>query len=536
MYFGMKRILPALPLFLSFYLSAQKTGLPLDSLIARANISYKEGNTDETFGLYLQSLAVSEKEGNTKYVPSIYYNLALLRHHQKDNKKSREYLDKSIHFSRIQRDSYNLANCLMLSGILHYFAQQPDSSVLEFRQSAGVFEAIGEQVRAANSLAKVGNILETQGKYSEATPYFTKQFAAARRSGDSLQMLFAHINMATNAYNLKNYSDAAKHQQTALLWAERFGRSLEYRSMLEFGSQIYEATNKPAEALALLKKYIAVNDSVLNSERTRQVAEMEAKYEAEKKEATIAQQQQALQQERFRFWLIAGAFLAALLAGALLFRLTRILRRRNAEKEFLVKEIHHRVKNNLQILSSLLHLQSRQIEDEAAFEAVRESQNRVEAMGLIHQKLYMGDNLAAVDMPDYLRQLGDTLLDSFGLDDGERVNIRYEVEPLRLDVDTAIPLGLIINELLTNSLKYAFPGQHAGIVEVALWKDETNRLCLRVSDNGAGTAARPDPKQSTGFGARLVQMLSQKLGGKPEILEQETGFGTMIRFQHFRLA
>ena len=202
------------------------------------------------------------------------------------------------------------------------------------------------------------------------------------------------------------------------------------------------------------------------------------------------------------------------------------------------------MKNNLQVLSSLLHLQSRQITNEAALDAVREGQNRVDAMGLIHQKLYMGDNLAAVEMQDYLHNLGDTLLDSFGLND-ERVKISYSVAPMHLDVDTAIPLGLIINELVTNSLKYAFPldrhrladgGGQVGTVDISLWKDEAGKLCLKVADDGAGQNAAPDPKHSTGFGASLVQMLSKKLGGQPEVTAGEGGYATLIRFEHFKMA
>ncbi|MBK9015238.1 MAG: sensor histidine kinase [Saprospiraceae bacterium] len=218
--------------------------------------------------------------------------------------------------------------------------------------------------------------------------------------------------------------------------------------------------------------------------------------------------------------------------GALLFRLTRILRKRNEEKEFLIKEIHHRVKNNLQVLSSLLHLQSRHIKDETALDAVREGQNRVEAMGLIHQKLYMGDNLAAVEMKDYLYNLGDTLLDSFGLDD-DRVKIIYHLEPLHLDVDTAIPLGLIANELVTNSLKYAFPDGRQGLIEISLWKNEAGQLCLKVADNGVGKSGAPQMKGSTSFGTNLVEILSKKLKGKPEVLHGE-GYATLIKFENYK--
>ena len=153
-------------------------------------------------------------------------------------------------------------------------------------------------------------------------------------------------------------------------------------------------------------------------------------------------------------------------------------------------------------------------------------------MSLIHQKLYMGDKLAAVDMADYLRELGDNLLDSFGILD-ERVQMEYQVEPLQLDVDTAIPLGLIINELLTNALKYAFPDGRKGKIELALWRED-DALCLKVADDGVGEAGAAT-ENSTSFGSSLVAMLSKKLDGTPEPIPG-AGYGTVIRFRKYKFA
>lgn len=293
---------------------------------------------------------------------------------------------------------------------------------------------------------------------------------------------------------------------------------------------------KGAGALAALEAYLVAHDSVTNTEKFRAVEDLSTQYETQKKEATIAEQQEALRQGKIRFWLIAGILAIALAAGAALYALTRQLRRRNTEKELLIKEVHHRVKNNLQVLSSLLHLQSRHIQDETALDALREGQSRVESMSLIHQKLYVGDNLAAVDMPDYLHHLGNTLLDAYRLDDG-RISISYEIAPLQLDVDTAIPLGLIINELVANSLKYAFPNERKGTIAIALWKNNAGKLCLKVADDGVGKAAAPTLKSSTSFGANLVDMLSRKLKGAPVAQDAAdaatTGFTTKLEFSNY---
>jgi two-component sensor histidine kinase len=131
-----------------------------------------------------------------------------------------------------------------------------------------------------------------------------------------------------------------------------------------------------------------------------------------------------------------------------------------------MKEIHHRVKNNLEIVSSLLALQSSQIDDPGTKEAMLEGQNRVHSIGIVHQKLYQGPNLGGIEMKDYFLNLGESILDSFGAE--ERVKIELAMGKLDLDIDTAVPLGLIVNELLTNTLKYAFPNGQKGNVRIRL--------------------------------------------------------------------
>ena len=521
-------------LLFSCFLSAQPS-LPLDSLRVQASNTIQKGLPDDALRLYLEVLKRAEQENRQDLYADTYYQLAYIHYLQNNNEKSKEQHAQALHYARLMKDSLTLGRSLMLSGIYAFTEEQMDSSVQYFLQSADLFTKIGRLKNAATAMSKVGNIYEGQGNYAAATPIFKQYLTTAQQARDTFLLMAAYLNLAGNAYNLLNYPEALVHVNLACDFAAYVKRDFEYQKALELKSLIYEGMDKPEEALQILRQYVQHHDSILNIERTQQIAEMQTRFETEKKEATIGQQQQEIRQGSIRFWLITGAFLVALLVGGLLFRLTRILRQRNAEKEFLIKEIHHRVKNNLQVLSSLLHLQSRQITDETALDAVREGQNRVDAMGLIHQKLYMGDNMAAVEMQDYLKNLGDTLLDAFGLDD-ERVKIAYHLEPMHLDVDTAIPLGLIINELMTNSLKYAFPGSRSGTLDISLWKDDAGKLCLKVADDGAGKNAPPDPKNSTAFGTNLVQMLSKKLKGKPEVTVDEDGYATVIRFENFKLA
>ncbi len=200
---------------------------------------------------------------------------------------------------------------------------------------------------------------------------------------------------------------------------------------------------------------------------------------------------------------------------------------RNAENELLLKEIHHRVKNNLEVVSSLLALQSAQIDDPSVQSAMLASQNRVHSMGIIHQKLYQGENLAAIEMRDYFINLSENILDSFNAEG--HIKVDCDMPKLVLDVDTAVSIGLITNELLTNSLKYAFNEKENGAIKISLTEEDKavnseGLLLLKISDDGIGKPV-DEKATGTGFGTQLVNLLTKQLDGT---LTYEINNGTIV--------
>jgi two-component system, sensor histidine kinase PdtaS len=186
------------------------------------------------------------------------------------------------------------------------------------------------------------------------------------------------------------------------------------------------------------------------------------------------------------------------------------------EKEVLLKEIHHRVKNNLQIVVSLLGLQSRSATDDPMRRMLLESQNRVHTMALLHECLYQSHNLSKIDFPYYIRQLVSHLYHSYEIEAGQ---IRFEtkLDQLYLDMDAAVACGLIINELVSNSLKYAFPDGRKGVVRIELTADANHIARLIVADNGAGRLNQSDLANAKTLGLRLVRTLAEQLGGTIEL-------------------
>jgi two-component sensor histidine kinase len=191
------------------------------------------------------------------------------------------------------------------------------------------------------------------------------------------------------------------------------------------------------------------------------------------------------------------------------------------EKETLLKEIHHRVKNNLQVISSLLYLQSHALTDPQLQALFRESQDRVRSMALIHEILYRSYDLARIDFADYLEHLVTHLCRSYGVE-MHRITLTIEAEPVFLDIDRAIPCGLILNELLTNALKYAFPGDRTGALHLRL-RAAPDQVMLAVRDTGVGLPEGVDVEHTPSLGLRLVHMLTMQLGGT---LSLERGEGT----------
>jgi PAS domain S-box-containing protein len=198
------------------------------------------------------------------------------------------------------------------------------------------------------------------------------------------------------------------------------------------------------------------------------------------------------------------------------------------EKEVLLKEIHHRVKNNLQVISSLLKLQSGYIKDKEALELFTDSYNRVRSMALIHEKLYQSQNLAQIDAADYIPNLVSNLFRSYSVS-SDAINLKIEVENIWLDADTAIPCGLIMNELVSNSIKYAFPSGRTGEIMVKFFVTGEDKCCMIVRDDGAGMPPDFDLEEAESLGLQLVWNLTGQLGGDIE-LSSEGGTSFKITF------
>jgi PAS domain S-box-containing protein len=199
------------------------------------------------------------------------------------------------------------------------------------------------------------------------------------------------------------------------------------------------------------------------------------------------------------------------------------------EKETLLKELHHRVKNNMQIISSMLHLQESSVKDPFDQALFQESQNRIRTMALIHEQIYRSKNLAAVDFGEYLQRLAFTMKSAYMAED-DRCTLDFCVENISVDINKAIPAGLLVHEMLSNAFKHAFPAGRSGVVRIAFASDPTGMCLLSVSDNGIGFPGTIDVTTGETLGFRLITLLADQLEGALEV-DRTNGSTFTVRFQ-----
>lgn len=203
----------------------------------------------------------------------------------------------------------------------------------------------------------------------------------------------------------------------------------------------------------------------------------------------------------------------------------------NQQKEMLIKEVHHRVKNNLMIISSLLNLQSNYLKDDESKEIFKESQNRAKSMALIHERLYRSTDLKNIEFKEYITTLANDLYRTY-VKDPSRVSLQMIIEDVNIDINAAIPLGLILNELITNSMKHAFPDGREGTISISFGKN-INGFILKVSDDGVGVPDDLDYTKTDSLGLQLVTSLTRQINGK---IELDKDHGTMFTITFKELA
>lgn len=484
------------------------TGDTLDqarAITALGVVQRRLGNLDEAYEYYAEALPIYIQKNHANGHSTSLLNLAIIEKQRKNYDSSQDLYEQALQLAQNDKP----INPNLLSYVY----------------------------------GNMSSLFDETKDYKNALLYGEKALELRKESASNEELASSYSGLARNTYHLKDYKKALSYIELAKLVVE--GNENILFQLTKTESDILFKLGRYNRAYKLLSESNVYRDSIYSSEKNKQIAEINTKYETEIKEAEIKELELEDQLNNSRIRQQRNTIIGLGLGlGVLSLLLYNIFNQKNeiksqnatisksaAEKDILLREIHHRVKNNLQVISSLLGIQGRSIKDEKAKEAIQEGRNRVQSMALIHQNLYKKDNLTGIEMKPYIDKLGNHLLQTYHVEEGS-IELVSEVADLTLDVETVVPIGLIINELISNSLKYAFPEDGSGIIKISLSESE-DHLLLSLSDDGIGLNEAQLRSSTDTFGHSLIRAFKSKLDAQISI-SSDLGTQVTLKIKNYK--
>jgi len=510
-------------------ISKNKNYILGEAIALEAKGLYQEivtGNYDLASAFYFEGIKLCE-ENNLDYATSIYHSLGVMFHTSDNFEKAKEYYTIAYNRSKAEKNILIQKKCLLNLGSIY-------STLKEYKKAESMLlESLTLDLRKDidySTYANLGNLFLRKEEYHKAIPYLEKATKQHPDNPDSEENLYFLINAKTV---LKDSLGMNKILKRGIIFTEESVAKRSKSLMLMAISNYYREFGEFESALEYRDKYLTLYEEIKEGQRDQTVYDLETKYQTQKIQLDLEKKNAAQ-----KLLYIILVFTAILLVLTSFFfyknrKKNKQISKALNEKETLLKEIHHRVKNNLQVVSSLLSLQQRQTEDATAHKALQEGRNRVKAMALIHQNLYQDENLVGVDMPQYITKLVNNLVATYKTD-SKAIELKTDIDSLKLDVDTIIPLGLIINELISNSLKYAFVNKDSGEIFIGLKVDDKT-LQLEVKDNGVGFPEDFSIEKANSLGYKLIRSFSKKLEADLDLKSSENGARITLIISKFKV-
>ncbi|SMD32791.1 Two-component sensor histidine kinase, contains HisKA and HATPase domains [Reichenbachiella faecimaris] len=501
---------------------------------------YKKGNYTAALKAYQRALKLRLDKGDSARAAYTLGNIGLIYLDQKNYDLSLNYFNQTLDIQKSISDLDGQAAALSNIGTIYLGQENYGEALIFCKKAYDIFSSIGEKCQSLTPASNLGRAYLMQNQKEKALKYLELVYTEAKDCDNPVLISLASLEIGIIHAEKKLFQQAEREMLESYLIAERHELKEKMQKSAHELYVLYQSIGNTSKALEFLEISDKIKDQMFNEDLTEQLTRMELNFAFEQERDSLEFQKQSelvsihaklKQQHLIQYATIIGLMLA-IIAVIVIFRyyiLSQKAKNKLAEaldeREVLLREIHHRVKNNLQVVSSLLNVQSKYLNDELAKKAVLEGRNRVQSMAIVHEKLYQSDNLSNINVKEYLEELANTLFKSYDISE-DRVKLSSKIENVELTIDTTIQIGLIINELISNALKHAFPENKIGAVCLSLRK-KNNVHELEVSDNGVGIASPDDLLKSYGY--RIVRSISKGLNGNISI-QHEKGTRFLLTF------
>lgn len=559
-----------------YFLIAKDTNNYIASVYETCFALDYQGKIDESEKLALNTIRRYENAPNAKKIADLYYYMSTLYNNNRKAKSAFIYINKAVNIYRstnnrsgICRCNHQLANIYYRNKMYSKAIDYLNKNTLEMKDL--IDGNIDSQLMISSFFAEIYLELKDYSKalsYAKTLKQLASKYKFVQRVKEAnffMSRIYAELNNRDLAeYHIKILDNQQNSEfeiflintVKGILYFNQndYKKSLHFRTLnykydalnkenLKALSDTYYALNNYKKSHEYLSKFLKIEVADLNDEKNNQVIEFESLYRLKEKDfelnknkfEKINQQYELQKQRQFIFLILSISITLFLIVVFLitiyltnkknnrllmlkneeLFNLNKQLEQANTEKTILLKEIHHRVKNNLQLVMSLLNIQAQDTQNISIQDFLEKGQTRIATMSLIHQNLYQTENFTNINFQDYLEDLITNIKHTFN-----ESNIDYEIKTNQnsFDLDTAIPLGLIVNELVCNALKHAFPANLKGKIEIVINKMNDNTYELQIGDNGVGFST--EKLNTKSIGLELVSLLVMQLKGKIQRLDK----------------
>ncbi|MCT4582386.1 MAG: hypothetical protein N4A35_13310 [Flavobacteriales bacterium] len=514
-------------------------------------IHHESRAIDEALDFYLKAISLLKEDSTSVHQTSPRLNIARLYIDLNEFEKAKAELVQTEYFITLNKDTAETPIVENLWGMLYQNANQLDSAKVHYQKSLDYNLKYGSKTSLANSFNNMAIIYFYENKTPTSYNFFKKAYTLRKEAKDTIAQLASLSNLGDFHQELNTLDSALYFYQKGLQLSLKKGADIDTRDFYYSMSTIYEKLNQKTLALSYYKNYINYYQKAEKNKSIKRLEELEAKYQFKQQENKLQNSRKtnlelitankAVEKERQKAKdLNTLLLILTILLGITVLSISYILYTnkklsRNLketaiskeEKVTLIKEIHHRVKNNLQIITSLLRLQAYTIEDEKSASYFVDCEKRVAAMALVHEKLYKSNNFSAINLAEYIDELVRNLIASYA--SNYLVIKKTNIEVEELDLDTIIPVSLIINECITNSFKHGYtPEKEEFSITCNITIKNKKFIHLYIGDNGKGFPQGFSLKSSNSLGVELIESLIDQIDGTVEIINENGAYYNIL--------